>query len=626
MKLFEELDIVSEIMSNNPNDHKLKKSSFPRSPSLLRSPFLWKLYAGYSMLIIVSSLVMGGLIAQRIEQNTLADIQKSLHANAFLLSDIAIPLLSNNEANRADFQKRILLTGHEIGTRLTVIDVKGIVIADSDKEPSTMDNHVSRPEILAAISHGMGTATRYSQTTNENRMYLAMPVKNGTKTIGYARTSLPLSVIDQRLGHLRWIVILGTGLTTLGALFLGFLLARHTVKPLISMTVIAEEMAEGHYGEKISTTRNDEIGQLAEAFNRMAEKNQSRMEMLTTDRNKLSVILGGMIEGVIAVNHDERVLHLNDAAGKLLQVTPQETIEKPIWEVTRIREVSEILSDAISSDAELQRKLELSVSPSQKFIEMHASALHDGQGELVGAVVVLHDVTKLYQLETIRRDFVANASHELKTPITAIRMLVETLIDDQSLSPEKRDQFLHRMRNQSIRLSSIVSDLLTLSRLESNSDEQVKIPLDLRDIIRSATMSLSPMSDKKGVSVELELPDHSIEVLGNRESLGQVITNLLDNALKFTSAGSHVRIVLSEKEEQVIIEVQDQGIGIDIPDQNRIFERFYQVDKARSREAGGTGLGLSIVKHIILSHNGTVELESTLGKGSTFRVVLPVLD
>ncbi|VAX42328.1 Phosphate regulon sensor protein PhoR (SphS) [hydrothermal vent metagenome] len=595
------------------------------SSSLLRSPFLWKLYDGYSLLIIFSSLVTGSLIARRVEKNTLGDIQKSLHTNAYLLSEIAAPVLSQNITDYTSLQKRILLTGEQTGMRLTVIQIDGTVIADSDKDPATMDNHANRPEILTAKTHSKGTATRFSDTTNSNRMYLALPVKEDGKTIGYARTSLPLSVIDQRLGDLRWIIILGTGLTTMVSLFLGFLLARHTVMPLISMTAVAEAMAEGQYGEKLSTTRKDEIGQLAEAFNRMAEKSQARMEMLTTDRNKLSVILGGMVEGVIAVNQNERVLHLNDAAGKLLQVASTETLEKPIWEVTRIREISEILADSLSGDAEFQRKLELTGTSGKQFIEMHASALHDGQENLVGAVVVLHDVTKLYQLETIRRDFVANASHELKTPITAIRMLVETLIDDKTLSPIKQKEFLEKMRNQSLRLSAIVTDLLTLSRLESNSEEEKNVPLDLREIIRSSAMSLSPLGRKKDISIELDLPSQSIDVSGKREGLSQVINNLLENALKYTPAGGNVRVSLSKQENQAVIQVQDTGIGISAQDQKRIFERFFCVDQARSREAGGTGLGLSIVKHIAISHGGTVDVESTLGVGSTFRLVLPLV-
>ncbi len=597
-----------------------------RQPSILHSPFLWKLYAGFSALIILSSLGMGSLIARNIEQNTLQSIRNSLYANALLLKEVAFSTLLENKEKDVKLQKQVLFTGREIGTRLTVIRADGVVIADSDKNPEIMDNHAKRPEILEAKSGGIGTATRFSRTTSRYRMYLASSVVSNGQIIGYVRTSLPLTVVDQRLGELRWIVFVTTGMTTLVALLIGLVLSHHIVKPLIVMTSVVEKAAQGEPGEKLSTTRTDELGKLAKAFNQLTEYSQSRMEMLTTDRNKLSVILSGMVEGVVAVNRDERVLHMNEAAGKLLQVTPHKTLERPIWEVVRIREISEILEDAITNETDFQRKLELTIASTKRFIEMHASALHDGNGKLVGAVVVLYDVTKLYQLEAIRRDFVANASHELKTPVTAIRMIVETMIDDETLSPEMQSEFLNRVRNQSLRLSSIINDLLTLSRIESKSEKNVHIPLDLRECIRSAEVLLSPLGEKKSVGMEFDLPDHAVQILGNKQELSEVVNNLLDNALKYSQKGGLIKTFLFERDYKAVIEITDTGIGIATQDQQRIFERFYQVDKARSRESGGTGLGLSIVKHIVLSHGGSIEVESTLGKGSTFRVTLPEPD
>ncbi len=621
MKQYAALGIDSVVKLNKQAESESGIASRP--PSIFHSSLLWKLYAALSVLIILSFFGMGSMIARNIERNALQSIEKSLHANAFLLKEMAFTSLFENRRKDEQLQKRVLSTGRKIGTRLTVIAADGTVIADSEKDPAAMDNHVNRPEIVMAKTKGTGTITRFSRTTNSHRMYLASSVIDGTKLIGYVRTSLPLTVIDQRLSELRWIIFMSTTAAAVVALILGLLLSHHIVKPLIVMTCVVQKAARGEPAEKLSTLRSDELGDLAKAFNQLIAYSQSRMEMLTTDRNKLSVILSGMVEGVIAVDREERILHMNEAAGKLLQLTPQNTLERPISDVVQIRELSDILEDAITKETDFQRKIELKIASMKRHIEMRASALRDGNGNLVGAVVVLYDVTKLYQLEAIRRDFVANASHELKTPVTAIRMVIETLIDDETLSCEMQNEFLNRVRNQSLRLSSIINDLLTLSRIESKSDDIKHAPFDLRDCIRSAEALLSPLGKKKEVSMDFTLPGQSVEIIGNKQEMSEVVDNLIDNALKYSQPGGSIKVSLIQNGQKAILEVTDTGIGISPKDQQRIFERFYQVDKVRSRESGGTGLGLSIVKHIVQAHQGTIEVESSLGAGSTFRVTLP---
>jgi two-component system phosphate regulon sensor histidine kinase PhoR len=317
-------------------------------------------------------------------------------------------------------------------------------------------------------------------------------------------------------------------------------------------------------------------------------------------------------------------VHLNEAAGKLLGASPKMSMDKPIWQVTRVWEVSEILGDALRDETDIQRNLQVVTQTKEQLIEMHASSLHDGQGNLVGAVVVLHDVTELHRLEMIRREFVANASHELKTPITAIRGLVETLIDDKELASLKRERFLGKIKDQSMRLSSIVTDLLTLSRLESERSKLEGVPFDLREIVVVSVKPFVSIGEERGIEVETEVPDTPIEIMGDEEALCQVVSNLLDNALKYTPKGGSVWVSLERKGDNGVIEVKDAGIGIEPKNQDRIFERFYRVDKARSRKLGGTGLGLSIVKHIAIAHGGYVTVDSISGMGSTFRVFLPL--
>jgi len=590
---------------------------------MLKSRFLWKLYAGYSALIIISAVVVGVLISRSIEQDTLEEIDQSLHARATMLKKAAIENFLKPDAT---LQEHIGNLGSDIGTRITVIRADGVVVADSEENPGDMNNHGDRPEILAARANGSGTSTRFSNTLKVGMMYLAIPLRRENKLLGYVRTSLPLSRIGKRLDAIRNSVFLGAVLSAAAALVLGFFAAHHFIKPLVSMTVVAGAMSQGNYDQRLPMSRNDEIGKLAKAFNVLAESCRKRTETIVTDRNRLSAILSGMNEGVIAVEKNERVSHMNQAAGTLLDISADDCLGKPIWEVIRVQDIVEVLSSVLQGQTDPDGDLRLETQwKKEQFIELHASPLRDGQGNSVGAVVVLHDVSEFEKLAMVRREFVANASHELKTPITAIRGLVETLIDDRELGDPKRKRFLGKIQNQSMRLSAIVTDLLALSRLESKRDETEGGPFDLRRIVLSSTRNFNQMGCEQGIEIETQVTDASINIMGDAEAFRQLMSNLLDNAVKYTPEGGRIQVRLQKQNDLAVIEVQDTGIGIEPNDQARIFERFYRVDKARSRELGGTGLGLSIVKHIAITHGGSVTVDSTPGTGSTFRVKLPLV-
>jgi len=588
---------------------------------VLRSPFLWKLYAGYAVLILTCCAIIGILVGRKLGEETRQQIRASLEARAVLLRKPARVNLAGPP--EPSFQALVRAVGGETGTRITVIRADGTVIADSAEDPGGMDNHADRPEVRAAHLEGTGEATRFSNTLGRRMMYVALAVRDGDRQVGTIRTALPLLALDRRLAHIRATIALAAAVSALVALVLGILLTRHFIKPLSSMTLVADAMSRGDYDRRLSTMRKDEIGRLAHAFNRMAQSCSERTETIATDRNKFSAILAGMAEGVVAVNPEERVVHLNRAAGRLLGISSEESLGKPVWEVTRVREVSEILGQALGEGRDTQRSLQLSAPGKERIIEVHASPLRDGQGRISGAVAVLHDVSELHRLEQVRSEFVANASHELKTPITAIRGLVETLIEDGSLPADKRTRFLQKIKDQSLRLSSIVTDLLALSRLESKESELARESFDLRQVLQGVVKQFRPTAEDRGIELKIQVPAAAAPHLGDREALGQLVGNLLDNALKYTPAGGEVWIRLRRQGGETTIEVQDTGIGIEPQDQERIFERFYRVDKARSRELGGTGLGLSIVKHIARAQGGYVTVDSVPGAGSTFRVFLP---
>ena len=590
---------------------------------LLRSRILWKIYAAFVTVIVIASLIVSFVVSGFIETQTLTEVSHTLEVRTLLLNSLSQTTLSGGDDT--DFSATIKAFAEQSHTRFTLIRSDGVVLADSDEDPLLMDNHASRPEILAANYHTCGVATRYSNTLKTKMMYLARPIRKQGKLLGYGRASLPLTLINQRISDSRRMILLGFGIITMIALVFGFILARHLILPLLAMTQMAEAMAVGDFSHSLSSSRRDEIGRLAQAFNMMAEKSRERIEIINTDRSKLNAIFTAMREGVIAVDHNEVVIHINQAAAALLRVNSAESIGKPIWEITRLQELCDSLADAYKDSREIKCSMSILHGIQKQMVEIHAVPLKSGDDKTIGAMVVLLDVSELRRLETVRRDFVSNASHELKTPITAIRAMVETMIDDSTRMPEAvRLSFLDKIAKQSLRLSALVVDLMALSRFEIQPEPQLlSSTIDLKQIVNDSVNCLIPMADEKGITLEFKEPEEELEIVSDEETLDQAITNVLDNAIKYTAAGGQVTVYLKHIADEVIVTVQDTGIGIAPQDKERIFERFYRVDKARSRELGGTGLGLAIVRHIVLAHKGRLEVESQLGRGTTFRLIFP---
>jgi len=588
---------------------------------LLRSLILWKIYAVFVAIILLAAIIVSSGVSRLIEQRTLGEVRQTLEIRTLLLSSLVLPHLGEEAATLQSMIKKL---GHETRTRFTLIGNEGVVLADSDKDPASMDNHAQRPEVLDSQHYGIGIATRFSDTLQTDMMYLVRPIHDQRKLVGYARASLPLVIIQQRIADSRKVIIFGIGIVTLMALIFGFILARHFIRPLLEMTRMAEAMAAGDFSQRLKIRRRDEIGRLAQAFNQMAEKSLDRIETINTDRGKLNAILSGMVEGVVAVDRDEKIIHMNQAAATLLRADGLKSLGRPIWEVTRLHDLCNVLNDACKSDGEIKKSMNISYGVHEQVVEMHAVPLKNGSHETVGAMVVLLDVSELRHLETVRRDFVINASHELKTPITAIRALVETMIDDAENMPEEtRRSFLNKISNQSLRLSAIVVDLMALSRFELQPEQVSQSVVDLGQVVKCLVQGLKLAAAEKSLTLEYIEANEPLEIVSDEETLGQAISNLLDNAIKYTPQGGHVTARLYEMGKEAVIEVEDTGIGIEPQDKERIFERFYRVDKARSRELGGTGLGLAIVRHIVMAHQGRIEVESRPGSGSTFRLIFP---
>jgi two-component system phosphate regulon sensor histidine kinase PhoR len=403
------------------------------------------------------------------------------------------------------------------------------------------------------------------------------------------------------------------------------------------MTEIAGAISQGDYQRRISVSHKDELGTLAEALNSMARSSAERLMEITTERNRLAKILSSMVEGVIAIDSDRRVIHANHAAINLLATVPRGshtgnmnmTSSDLAWEDIRVPAIIEAVDNAFDSGEVVMVQMHRAEIHNDQVVDIHVSPLMDENRAVTGAVLVLNDVSELANLERVRRDFVANASHELKTPITAIRGLTETMLDDPSMDDETRLRFVERISAQSMRLSVLVTDLLAISRLEADQAEQKHDLIDMQELVKRSVSAAKAACVEKQLELSLD-PDDTISdmkamTVGDMQSLSQMVDNLLDNAVKYTPSGGRVSVRLTARDHQIQLQVSDTGIGIDNLARQRIFERFYRVDKARSRDLGGTGLGLSIVKNIAEQHGGAVQLESELGVGSTFTVTLPLV-
>ena len=595
----------------------------------MRPRTVWKLLAVYLALLGLSALWTDSVLRGGAREAAIFEHERSLFYTAERLRDRVAPLLSEPDQVRANaaMQQRVAQLGQTDHLRLTVIAADGRVLADTDEDPVRMANHLDRPEVREALEQGRGRALRYSATLGRRILYVAVPIEGAGRRAGVARAAISIAELEAELDKLSRVVWGGALLAALFGLGAGLYFAHRTRQSLDHMALAAEAIAHGDYAAARPYARSAELGRLASALDAMAGVLRARVEAFESDRSKVLAILASMVEGVIAVDSSERVVHMNAVAGRLLRVAPTAAEGRRIWEVTRAVEISRLLEAARQGGRELSGEVRLPAAGGTtpgRLIELRASPLRGAGDDIAGAVVVLHDVSELRRLEAVRRDFVANVSHELKTPLTAIRGLTETLLDDDQMDPVTRASFLERIRDQVGRLSSLVGDLLTLARIESQEAPPERVLIDLRGPLRDCAARFAAVCERKRLELSLLLPEEPVQALADEESLRQILDNLTDNAVKYTPPGGRVRLSLERRDDQTLIEVRDTGIGIEPRDQERIFERFYRVDRARSRELGGTGLGLSIVKHLVLALDGEIGLESQPGAGSSFRVTLPV--
>jgi two-component system phosphate regulon sensor histidine kinase PhoR len=504
--------------------------------------------------------------------------------------------------------------------RVTVVDPQGVVLADSDQDPQKMENHANRPEIQAAYMNRVGSAIRRSRTLGRDLCYLAVPLQYKDRSGYVLRVAVPLENLDHAIAEVRWRILTASLVAACVALFIAYFFSRSFTRRISRLRAFAEGLVKANFAESPLPDADDELGALTRSLNSAASELRGLVERLGLESARREAILASMVEGVLAVDQDLRITFYNASFARAVGLRAEIPERAPLVEIVRDPVLREILSRVVTTGETLKQRLTLPAAEGRAF-EVQAAPLRVAGGR--GAIAILHDISDLERLERVRKDFVANVSHELRTPLTAIRGYTETLLEGALEDRENNRKFLEIIKNHAIRLNSIASDLLALSELESGKAPAAQEPVSVRAAIEAALRSVEGEARSRRVKL-IRGRVEDVAVLGERVQLEQALVNLLTNAVKFNRPDGEVRVeVTRTKDDEVSVTIADNGIGIPPADLPRLFERFYTVNKTRSREMGGTGLGLSIVKHIVERMHGRVTVESQLGKGSVFTIFFP---
>ena len=584
---------------------------------------IWQLYPAYLLIIVGSLIAVTWYASSELGRFYLDQTENDLEARAYLLKDQITSLLSPAKPEVVDAVCK--KTGQLSATRITVILPDGTVVGDSRETPRFMDNHADREEVAVALQGVPGKSIRFSNTLHQKMMYVAVPMKNEEHVQAVIRTAVSLTSLDQTLTSVRLKIAFGGLVIAVLAALVSLAVARRISQPIEEIKRGAAHFADGDLTHRLPSPDTEEMAGLTETLNRMAAQLDERIKTVFQQRNELEAVLSSMLEGVIAVDRHERIISMNPAAGRMFDSDPAKVQGRNIQEIVRNlaiqRFVTRVLttSETISDDFIFYRAEE-------RTLNIHSSPLYDAGSVQIGALLVMNDVTQLRHLENVRKDFVANVSHEIKTPLTAIKGFVETLQQGTVEDKAEQERFLGIVLKHVNRLGAILEDLLALSRMEQeNGTEEVRLSMGrIKEVIQTAIQVCQPKAAVRDITITVDAAE---DISANLDAtlLEQAFVNLIDNAVKYSDDGSQVRISAAQKKREFIIEFTDQGSGIPNKHLPRLFERFYRVDKARSRKLGGTGLGLAIVKHIVQAHGGHITVESSLGQGSTFTVHLPLV-
>ncbi|WP_068786499.1 two-component system histidine kinase PnpS [Paenibacillus phocaensis] len=580
------------------------------------------------ILLGISMIAAGFTMAQMFKNSHIRALEENMAREINLLEATFdfMPVDGNSEAN-AYYEREAKQLAELTDSRVTFITLDGIVVGDSESDPERMDNHAHRQEIESAAGGDLGSAIRYSDTIGENMLYVADRVTSGGFD-GYIRLSMSLAAVEKGLVQ-GWTWMFGGMLILfLIAGLVSYRVAAGLTKPLEQITRVAHRISRFDYDARVKLARKDEIGQLGLAINGMADSLQQQLKRIRDNEDLMQSVLANMTGGILMVDATEHIALINREAERILHMKGEQLLGKSYQALKRNYEFIKFMEEGIARKEAVQEERNV-YDPEEKILLFDSVPMFEDNGNFRGMLFLLQDVTEIRKLERIRSEFVANVSHELKTPIAAVKGFAETLLAGGVKDEETARSFLQIIYDEGDRLNRLIGDILELSKIESKRVPLEYAPVQLNELFDSIYEVLLPAAGKKSISMTHEVPEH-LFIEADEDRLRQIFMNLLSNAISYSLEGGKVRVsagIVSEggDEEKVRFTVSDTGIGIPKKDLPRIFERFYRVDKARSRSSGGTGLGLSIVKHLVELHHGTIRVESKVGEGTTFILELPLM-
>ncbi|SDF16697.1 ATP-binding protein [Sporolituus thermophilus] len=580
-----------------------------------------RLIFSFLLLIILTLATLGSYILWFVHKYNLERLTGNLFTQAQITEQLLRVHISGPPAE-ADLDAIAKELGAEVDLRLTIIDPNGVVLADSRENPALMENHLHRPEIAAALAGGRGTAIRHSTTLDENLLYVAIPMRSGNEIIGVVRLSTTLSHVETAYNRIRSALLAAFVVTTLLAIAFSIRLARKYTAPLEEITDVARLIGEGQLDKRVHIKTGDEIEILGHTLNNLAARLDDKLKEIVAQKHKLELILQHMDNAVLLLDRYGRVTDFNLRAASLFSITGAMLGQHNI-QVIGNSLLDKAVRETVATGENRLIQLRTNLHGAKRVFQVFLAPLGDEGG---GVLTVFHDITALQEIHERQAEFVANASHELKTPLTAIKGFAETLLDGAIREPALAAKFVTIIHGEAERMNRLIADLLQLASLDARTTgQQTRLePTDIYKVAATVVEELSAQWRAKKLSVLLDAPAQPLAVMANPDWLKQVFVNLLDNSIKYTPDGGKVLLKWWQNSDKAVFMVQDSGIGIPAKDLPFIFDRFYRVDRARSRSAGGTGLGLAIVKHIIETLGGKIDVTSEPGAGTTFTFTLPL--
>lgn len=576
-------------------------------------------------IVLFSFLLLSLIALPSIKNLAVSQIKEQLLIQAKMSAEDFSGLMLSG-AGGPFLQAKTVEIAKNTGSRVTLINKNGVVLADSDEPLSkikSMENHITRPEVVQAAIGQYGTSIRYSETTRRDQIYLAIALreKNG-RVLGYLRMSDPSEYIPKITIKFYRSLAAALLLALAVCVILSYFISLLFTKPLKRLVETSEKISEGNFPATIIKKSWFEIGALERAVEKMSLRLSELFNNIIKQQRSSGAVFSGMKEGVIVLDNEGKILSANPAVEKIFGVAGEEISGRTVLEALRNNEIAGVTNRSLKLEKEIEEEIDI-MTPVEASFSVYAGPIRDKDGNILGGICVLHDITKLKKLEKYRSEFVANISHELKTPLTAIKNYAETLLNSAPDDKEKSRNFLLKIEKHSDNLSSLIDDILELSRLESGARSAEPRPVNISEVLSKSVELLQEKAIKKNITIDLAC-DGNLSINSIKDHIFRAASNLIDNAINYTGDNGKVSIRCIKNDNSIEISVSDSGIGIPKESLERIFERFYRVDPGRSRESGGTGLGLSIVKHIMELHGGRVTVQSQPGKGSTFTLIFPL--